>query len=114
ATLHVATDDPAAADRRASGPLVPPALLERLVATLGAGLRRARAHTAAHERTSSALELEARMIHAERLAGLGQIAAGIVHDLNTPLTTVVAYADYLRKKWADAPAIDGADKQRLV
>jgi signal transduction histidine kinase len=112
-TLHVASTD-ARTHADEDGPLVPPALLERLLSTLGAGLRRARAHDAAQRRVVAADALEAKMIHAERLAGLGQIAAGIVHDLNTPLTTVVAYADYLRKKWTGASAIDDGDRQRLV
>lgn len=116
-TLHVAMAtelevDGLRGEREAS--LISPALLERLLATLGAALRRTRALEAARAHAHGKLELEAKMIHAERLAGLGQIAAGIVHDLNTPLTTVVAYSDYLRKKWVSATQIDDADKQRLV
>jgi signal transduction histidine kinase len=38
------------------------------------------------------------MIQAEKLASLGQIVAGIVHELNNPLTSILAYADYLSRK----------------
>jgi signal transduction histidine kinase len=38
------------------------------------------------------------MIQAEKLASLGQIVAGIVHELNNPLTSILAYADYLARK----------------
>jgi two-component system NtrC family sensor kinase len=105
-TLHVASPtgmEPA-----------PPQLVARLVATLGASLRRARVLDGERQADEVRTKLEAKMIDAERLAGLGQIAAGILHDLNTPLTTVVAYADYLRKRWANAPNVDDSDKQRLI
>lgn len=105
-TLHIAS--------QADADPAPPQLVARLVATLGASLRRARLLDSERTATELRAQLEAKMIDAERLASLGQIAAGILHDLNTPLTTVVAYADYLRKRWATAEHIDAADKQRLV
>ncbi len=37
----------------------------------------------------------ARMLQADKLATFGQIAAGLVHELNNPLTSIVAYSDYL-------------------
>jgi two-component system NtrC family sensor kinase len=116
-TLHVGMLDRCSLDGSsfdATPGDLPMAMRQRLVATLGATLRRARAFEAARQGASDVQGLEAKMIHAERLAGLGQIAAGIVHDLNTPLTTVVAYADYLRKKWGSSTVIEESDKQRLV
>ncbi|MGB5285259.1 MAG: ATP-binding protein, partial [Polyangiales bacterium] len=43
-------------------------------------------------------ELEGQVIHAEKLATLGQLAAGIVHEINNPLTSISVYGEYLMGK----------------
>jgi signal transduction histidine kinase len=41
--------------------------------------------------------LEARLVQAEKLASLGQIAANIAHELNNPLTAIIADSSMLRR-----------------
>lgn len=56
--------------------------------------------------------LERQVIHAEKLATLGQLAAGVVHELNTPLTSISVWADYLVKKLT-AQGLPEADLEKL-
>ena len=56
-------------------------------------------------RSESELRLgRERLGHLERLAGFGQTAASIVHELNNPLTAIVAYSDFLLKRSQDRGA----------
>jgi len=58
-------------------------------------------------------ELEKRVIQAEKLASLGQLAASVVHEINNPMTAVATYADALMQRHALDPRADVADKDKL-
>jgi PAS domain S-box-containing protein len=56
--------------------------------------------------------LEAAAEQAEKMAGLGRLAAGIVHELNNPLVAVTMYAEALYEKWAFASGA-AADLEKI-
>lgn len=52
---------------------------------------------AGHRATETKLQgVQQELVHANRLAILGQVAAGVAHEINQPLATIRAYADNAR------------------
>jgi C4-dicarboxylate-specific signal transduction histidine kinase len=100
-TLHAASDDAFLfAEGSEAGILV-----ERLALLLGSLIEQRRA------RARELRELRAQVIQVEKLASLGQTAAGIAHDLNNPLTAIINYSDLLRTRLSHR--VDPEDVNRL-
>ena len=86
--------------------------VERAAAVLAGVIRQASVTERARTQSAELRELQAQVIQSEKLASLGQLAAGVVHELNNPLTSIVAYSDYLRKK-GEREGRDTSDLERL-
>lgn len=79
-------------------------LSSRLVARC---LELSRTHArAAEEKT----RLHAQLVQADKLAALGQITTSILHELNNPLTSILAYTEWLRRS-TQRRVDDGAPAQ---
>jgi signal transduction histidine kinase len=67
-------------------------------------------------------QARAHLVEAERLASIGQSMAGVVHDINAPLTAVTAFAQLIQKETAEPKTrervghiLEGAQRaQRLI
>jgi two-component system NtrC family sensor kinase len=53
------------------------------------------------EKTEEIRKTQAQLIHSEKLASLGRMAAGVAHEINSPLTGIVTFGHLLRKKFLE-------------
>jgi two-component system NtrC family sensor kinase len=63
-----------------------------------------------HQELASA---QNRLIQSERLASMGQISAGVAHEINNPLSTILLYSHMLLKKQREQNA-ESEDVQMIV
>lgn len=98
-TFHVARSN-------AHEPLTPlrREVAEQAASVLSAALSRLRLYARAEDSMRGFHQLQSQVIQTEKLASLGQIVAGVVHELSNPLTSIIAYSDYLTKKLGKDPS----------
>lgn len=92
-------------------------IAEQAASVLGAALGRLRTYARAEESVRNFHRLQAQVIQTEKLASLGQIVAGVVHELNNPLTAIIAYSDYLTKKLSKRPGselVEDVERMRRI
>jgi two-component system NtrC family sensor kinase len=59
------------------------------------------------------LEAEEQLIHREKLASMGQLAAGVAHEINNPLGTVLIYSNMMLKELAEGD-VHRADAEMIA
>jgi two-component system, NtrC family, sensor kinase len=99
-TLHVASNDASLAETgwpRAQ-------TLEEAGKVVANLVRAALSHQQAHASEATLRQVEAKLVQAQSLASLGQIVAGVVHEINNPLTSILAYVALLRRRCASGAA----------
>jgi signal transduction histidine kinase/putative methionine-R-sulfoxide reductase with GAF domain len=68
-------------------------LLELLAPQVAVSIRNARLYQELQERIEAQRLAESRLLRSARLAAVGEMAAGVAHELNNPLTTVAGFAE---------------------
>jgi two-component system NtrC family sensor kinase len=106
--LHVASNE--AARLQPGGDV--DALVRLASRVLSSAIAQARQLRELREGHAELRRLHAHVIQAEKLASLGQLVAGVVHELNNPLTSILAYSDFLLRK-GESAGTDPEDLERL-
>lgn len=57
------------------------------------------------EEVTEQKKMNAAIIHAEKLAGIGRLASGIVHEINNPLATIAACTEALQARLEEIPSL---------
>ena len=106
ATFHATAGDPLTLMPGSVGA----AFLNRVHAALVTTFARVQGEKRREKQATELQRLHERVMQSEKLASLGQFVAGVVHEINNPLGSIIAYTDYLlRKAEMRLPSPDGPD-----
>jgi signal transduction histidine kinase len=109
-TVKFSNDTPAVRDFRLMATFIAAVPLAMLVfmRTHLADADRVRLLTEAEQSVANLRRLQTQIVQSEKLASLGQLAAGAAHEINNPLTAILGFSDLL----ADDPSL--SEKARVT
>lgn len=64
-----------------------------------------------HSMAEQLLDVQSQAVRAEKLAGVGRLAAGVAHEIRNPLGAFGTYVEVLRRRGADAALVDGMRRE---
>ncbi len=66
------------------------------------------------KKTAEIMKTQEQMIASEKLASLGRMAAGVAHELNSPLTGIVTFAHLMLKRTPPGNKLDREDLEVII
>jgi two-component system NtrC family sensor kinase len=81
------------------------ALVEAAADQIGIALDNARLYSEARQQLESLRSTQAQLIHAAKLSAVGELASGVAHEINNPLTTIRAQQHLLLTQHVLADAV---------